>query len=57
MAEQSKTTRWSKTAVTDAGTSLLTEFAAGRLLTITSAFGSVSDPGGNLVELTELPTA
>ena len=55
MAEQSKTTRWSKTAVTDAGTSLLTEFAAGRLLTITSAFGSVSDPGGNLVELTELP--
>ena len=55
MAEQSKTTRWSKTAVTDAGTSLLTEFAAGRLLTITSAFGSVSDPGENLVELTELP--
>ncbi len=55
MAEQSKTTRWSKTAVTDAGTSLLTEFAAGRLLTITSAFGSVSDPGGDLVELTELP--
>ena len=55
MAEQSKTVRWSKTAVTDAGISLLTEFAAGRLLTITSAFGSVSDPGGNLVELTELP--
>ncbi len=55
MEEQSKTTRWSKTAVTDAGTSLLTEFAAGRLLTITSAFGSVSDPGGDLVELTELP--
>ena len=55
MAEQSNIARWSKTAVTDVGTSLLTEFAAGRLLTITSAFGSVSDPGDNLVELTELP--
>ena len=54
MAEQNKT-RWSKTTVTDDGVGLLTEFAAGRLLTITSAFGSVSDPGGNLVELTELP--
>ena len=55
MAEQSNIARWSKTAVTDVGTSLLPEFAAGRLLTITSAFGSVSDPGDNLVELTELP--
>ena len=55
MAEQSNIARWSKTAVTDVGTSLLTEFAAGRLLTITSAFGSVSDPGDNLEELTELP--
>ena len=55
MAEQSKTTRWSKTAVTDAGTSLLTEFAAGRILTITSAYGSISGSGENLAELAGLP--
>ena len=55
MAEQSKTTRWSKTAVTDAGTSLLAEFAAGRILTITGAFGSSGGDSENLAELTELP--
>lgn len=54
MAELSKTTRWSKTTVTDAGTALLTEFAAGRLLRITSAYGSISDSEENLAELTEL---
>ena len=54
MAEQSKLTRWSKTAVTDIGTQLLTEYAAGRLLDITSAFGSISTPGDNLFELEEL---
>lgn len=54
MAEQNKLTRWSKTAVTDVGTQLLTEYAAGRLLDITSAFGSISTPGDNLFELEEL---
>ena len=48
MAEEKKLVRWSKTAVTDVGTELLTEYAAGRLLDITSAFGSVSTPGDNL---------
>ena len=55
MAEQNKTTRWSKTTVTDEGINLLTEFAAGRLLTITSAYGSVCGTGENLAELTGLP--
>ena len=55
MAEQGNTARWSKTAVTDAGTSLLTEFAAGRILTITGAFGSSGGDGDNLTGWTELP--
>ena len=55
MAGQNKAARWSKTVVTDAGTELLTEFAAGRSLHITSAFGSGSGPGGDLVGLEELP--
>ena len=55
MPEPSKHVRWAKTAVTDVGTDLLTEFAAGRLLTITSAYGSVSRPGEELAEMTELP--
>ena len=54
MAEEKKLVRWSKTAVTDVGTELLTEYAAGRLLDITSAFGSVSTPGDNLFELEDL---
>ena len=54
MAEEKKLVRWSKTAVTDAGTELLTEYAAGRLLDITSAFGSISTPEDNLFELEEL---
>ena len=54
MAEEKKLVRWSKTAVTDIGTQLLTEYAAGRLLDITSAFGSISTPGDNLFELEEL---
>lgn len=54
MAEEKKLVRWSKTAVTDVGTQLLTEYAAGRLLDITSAFGSISTPGDNLFELEEL---
>ena len=55
MEEQTKVTqRWSKTAVTDTGTAMLAEFAAGRVLEITAAYGSASD-GGNPVELQELP--
>ena len=38
MEEQNKVTqRWSKTAVTDIGTAMLAEFAAGRILEITAA--------------------
>ena len=55
MAGQDKTARWSKTVVTNAGTELLTEFAAGRSLHITSAFGSVSGPDGDLMGMEELP--
>ena len=54
MAEETKISRWSKTAVTNIGTSLLTEFAAGRILEITSAYGSISDPDDDLIELSEL---
>ena len=55
MEEQNKVTpRWSKTAVTDIGTALLAEFAAGRVLEITAAYGSAS-AGGNPMELQELP--
>ena len=55
MEEQNKVTpRWSKTAVTDTGTALLAEFAAGRILDITAAYGSAS-AGESLAELEELP--
>ena len=55
MEEQNKVTpRWSKTAVTDTGTALLAEFAAGRILEITAAYGSAS-AGESLAELEELP--
>lgn len=55
MEEKNKVTqRWSKTAVTDTGTAMLAEFAAGRILEITAAYGSVS-AGENLAELNELP--
>ena len=55
MEEQNKVTqRWSKTAVTDIGTAMLAEFAAGRILEITAAYGSAGT-GGNLTELAELP--
>ena len=55
MEKQNKvTTRWSKTEVTDIGTALLAEFAAGRILEITAAYGSAS-AGENLMELKELP--
>lgn len=54
MAEGKKIVRWSKTAVTNVGTQLLAEYAAGRCLDITSAFGSVSTPGDNLFELEDL---
>ena len=54
MAEEKKLVRWSKTAVTDAGTELLTEYAAGRFLNITNAFGSISAPGDDLFELEDL---
>ena len=55
MEEKNKATqRWSKTAVTDTGTAMLAEFAAGRILEITAAYGSIS-AGENLAELNELP--
>ena len=54
MAEEKKLVRWSKTAVTDVGTQLLTEYAAGRLLDITNAFGSIGVPGDDLFELEDL---
>lgn len=55
MEELNKATpRWSKTAVTDTGTALLAEFAAGRILEITAAYGSAS-AGEGLAELKELP--
>ena len=50
-----KNKRWSEAVVTDVGTELLTEFAAGRLLKITSAYGSVSGEEEDLTKLTELP--
>lgn len=55
MEELNKVTpRWSRTAVTDIGTAMLAEFAAGRILEITAAYGSAS-AGGELAELGELP--
>ena len=54
MEENKATPRWSKTAVTDIGTALLAEFAAGRILNITAAYGSVG-ADDNLIELEELP--
>lgn len=53
MEGEKKLVRWSKTAVTNAGTAMLAEYAAGRILNITSAFGSI---GGDddLTELEEL---
>lgn len=55
MAEQSKTKRWSNTAVTDSGNDLLTEFAAGKILKITGAYGFAGTHGEDLTELSELP--
>lgn len=54
MEEQNKVTRWSKTAVTNGGTVMLSEYAAGRILNITSAFGSIGGPDDDLTELEEL---
>ena len=55
MAEETKITRWSNTAVTDIGTSLLADYAAGRVLDITSAYGSICEPGDDPVTLEDLP--
>lgn len=55
MAEGNKPVRWSKAVVTNTGTKLLNEYAAGRILNITNAYGSVSAPGSNLMEQEELP--
>ena len=55
MAEQSKTKRWSNTVVTDSGNDLLTEFAAGKILKITGAYGSGGMHSEDLTELSELP--
>lgn len=55
MAEQSKTKRWSNTVVTDSGNDLLTEFAAGKILKITGAYGFAGMHGEDLTELSELP--
>ncbi len=52
--KENKVVRWSKTAVTNDGTSLLTEFAAGRILDITSAYGSICGPEEDLFDLHEL---
>jgi hypothetical protein len=54
MPEEKKIVRWSKTAVTDIGTSLLADYAAGRILDITSAYGSVCGPGDDLITMEEL---
>ena len=55
MAEETKITRWSNTAVTDTGTSLLADYAAGRVLDITSAYGSICGPEDDPVTLEDLP--
>ena len=55
MAEETKIVRWSNTAVTDIGTSLLADYAAGRILDITSAYGSICGPEDDPVTLEELP--
>ena len=54
MPEEKKIVRWSKTAVTDIGTSLLADYAAGRILEITSAYGSLCGPGDDLITMEEL---
>ena len=55
MAEETKIVRWSNTAVTDIGTSLLADYGAGRVLDITSAYGSICEPGDDPVTLEDLP--
>ena len=54
MEENKVTPRWSKAVVTDIGTAMLAEYAAGRILDITAAYGSIG-ADDNLIELKELP--
>lgn len=54
MEENKVTPRWSKAVVTDTGTAMLAEYAAGRILDITAAYGSIG-ADDNLIELKELP--
>lgn len=54
MEENKVTPRWSKAVVTDIGTAMLAEYAAGRILNITAAYGSIG-ADDNLIELKELP--
>lgn len=55
MAETTKTVRWSDTTVTDTGTVLLADYAAGRVLNITGAYGSLCNPGEVPASMTDLP--
>lgn len=54
MAETRKTAHWARTAVTTGGLDLLTDYAAGRVLEITAAYGS-SAAEGDISTLTDLP--
>ena len=55
MATMNGRARWSRTAVTDAGIDMLADYAAGRILSITGAFGSAGTAGTSLEGLEELP--